>query len=64
MYKSVIPAHQTQVRPAQAHQAHTHPHHTQAQRTHPVPAPLTQLIKRENMLQKLLKPVLLKYVIW
>ena len=51
MYKSVIPAHQTQVRPAQAHQAYTHPHHIQAQRTHPVPAPPTQLIKRENMLQ-------------
>ena len=58
MYKSVIPAHQSQVRPAQAHQAHMHPrhthhtHHTQAQRT------------RENMLQKLLQPVSLKFVIW
>ena len=64
MYKSVIPAHQTQVRPAQAHQAHTHPHHIQAQRTHPVPALPTQLIKRENMLKKPLQPVLLKFVIW
>ena len=67
MYKSVIQAHQTQARPAQAHQAYTHlhhTHHTQAQRTHPVPAPPTQLTKREKMLQKFLKPVFPKFVIW